>query len=423
MRSLNTTVVLAITTASLLGAQGGAASTHPGTLKVVDQISSNSSLSVGQRVTASATANKVVAILRRNPGIATPVGYTMTLHVTARRRQPGDTPGPDVREVIYGTATYLIDEDGAVRPGGPSFDFHIAINAAGYPAEIDSDDPVADHGPRIMGADAGNLEVYRETGTFRGRSIYAGDCTYLTHRPTPPVVPVTTERYLSLRAAEIKATAARHDSQFAATSRTPTSDALKAFLHDRPQRDSMAKIALDAMRRSGATDEQMRHTAAAFKQTEAQSEAGLRQQSADGTDRKMQDLLDQARAMNAEQVASAQAAVDGLSASERAAPARVVQEGRGEVRLARAGDADDVIEPLMQLNTAFYDRSLSADQPQLIWLCAHHLQGLPDTGYERLAEGSTSRRDEKAWNERWIRDIGRLRDQLDWAALEALLRP
>ena len=84
---------------------------------------------------------------------------------------------------------------------------------------------------------------------------------------------------------------------------------------------------------------------------------------------------------------------------------------------------DTTALPLVQPNAGFYDTSLGPDAPQLIWICGYHLQGLEDRGYERLAEGSDEWRQEKAYNERRIRDMVRFRDQLDWSALEALLKP
>ncbi len=412
-----------VTLAAPLSAQGSGAAAHSGTLTVIDRIATDPGLTPAQRAKASAIANKVVAILRRDPAIANPVGYSVTLRVTARRRRSGEAPAPETQEIIFGSAKYFVDRDGQIEQGAAGFDFHVAVNGAGFASEIAADDPAADRGPPVLGADPANLAVYRRTGTWRGRPIYAGDCTYLTHRPAPPIVPVTTERYLSLRATQTRAAAARHEAQSAGASATPSSDALQAFLRDRPQRDAANKKTLDILKQSGASDEQVRRAAEAFRTAEAREEAALREEASDGSDQAMQNVMDRARAANAAQAAGAQASVDALSANERQAPARVVEEGADDFRLARSDDADDVIEPLMQANPAFYDRALPADEAQLIWVCAYHLEGLPDDSYDRLAEGTASWRQEKAWNARRIRDVARLREQLDWAALEALLKP
>lgn len=424
MRCLIGSSVLLLWSSSLVGAQGnGAAESHRGTLTVVDQISTDRALTATQRIDALAAINKVVAILRRDAALASPLGYSVTLRLAAQRRRADDPPGPDVHEVISGRARYFVDHDGTVEEGSAGFDFQVAVNAAGYATEIVDAESAADHGPRIMGADPANFAVYRETGTFRGRPVYGGECTYLTHRPAPPIIPVTTERFLSLRAAATRTTAARHEAQMSSMSTTPTNDALKAFLRDRPQREASNKKTLDVLKQSGASEEQIRQAAEAFKTADAQQEAALRQEAAGGSDRAMQNVIDRARAANVEQASNAQASVDALSPSERKAPARVVGEAGDAFRLARQNDSPDEVEPLMQTNAAFYDRRLSAEMPQLLWVCAYHLQGLQDTSYDRLAEGTASWREEKAWNEQRVRDVGRIRDQLDWAALEALLRP
>jgi hypothetical protein len=423
MRCLIKSGIIVLGAASLVQGQGDDAASHVGMMTVVDQISADHALSGTQRTAALSAANTIVAILRRDPALAKPGGYSVTLRLRAQRRRAGDPVGPDVYEVIYGSAKYFVDRGGQVEQGNAGFDFHIAVNGAGYASEIDDDERPADGGPRVMGADPANYAVYRETGVWRGRPVYGGDCTYLTHRASPPIVAVTTERYLSLRVAATKTTAARHDAQISAASTTPANDALKAFLRDRPQRDASNRKTLDLLKQSGASDEQIRQASDAFKRAEAQQETALRREAGGGSDQAVQKVMDRARAAKAEQVSGAQASLDGLSEGERNAPARVVEEGADDFRLARSGDDPDAIEPLMQLSSAFYDRGAAVDAPQLIWICAYHLQGLPDRSYDRLADGSASWREEKAWNERRVRDVGRIRDQLDWAALEALLRP
>jgi hypothetical protein len=58
--------------------------------------------------------------------------------------------------------------------------------------------------------------------------------------------------------------------------------------------------------------------------------------------------------------------------------------------------------------------------PQLIWICLPGFQGNVDTGYERYAGDTRDQEQRKA--ERRVHDAVLIRDNLDWAALEALVR-
>jgi len=75
----------------------------------------------------------------------------------------------------------------------------------------------------------------------------------------------------------------------------------------------------------------------------------------------------------------------------------------------------------MQPNPAFYDASLSPNIPQVLWICLPGLQGVIDSTYQMYA--GEEREQEKATAERRLADAIRIRNGLDWAALEALLRP
>lgn len=417
--------ILVLVWPALVTAQGADPEHTPGSLRIVNEIANAQGISVAQRTAAAATSNRIVAVLRRDPAIASPVGYAVTIREAAFPRLAGDPPGVPYHLVLYGRARYFEWKNESrggrhVELGNGGFDFTIGVNAAGYAAELDGADDEPDRGPRIMGADEGGNDVYRVTGSFRGHPIYGGSCTYLSHRAPPPVIPVTKERYLSIELLRRRGTESRHANQRAGSGQYSSNSQLQQFLHDRPAREASNKKTLDAMKTAGASTDQLREAAAAFDQMEKQQEAALRKATSDGTDQRMQEIVEAGQRGEASGIASKQAELDALSPAERRSPVALIARGRGEFSIGDISDTTTL--PLVQPNTAFYDASLGADVPQLIWFCAYHFQGLEDKTYERLAEGD-ERNQEKAWNARRIRDVARLRDQLDWAALDALVKP
>jgi hypothetical protein len=426
MRLQTSFACLLLSSAAIAGAQGTDPEHAPGSLRVVNEIPNAQGLTAAQRAQASAIANGVIILLRRDPAIANPVGYSVTVRAVAHSRLPGDAPGIPYHVVLYGQANYFEWHDNArgtrqVQLGSGGFDFTIAVNAVGYPAELDAADEELDHGTRVMGADEGERDIYRVTGSFRGHPVYGGSCTYLSHRTVPPVVAVTKERYLSLELLKLRGAQTHHETQRAQTGQYSSNDQLQKFLRDRPSREASNRKTLDALRSAGASDEQIRQAAATFDEVEKQHEAALRKATGDGTDEQMQNIVASGQRAEADRIASKQAALDALSPAERRSQAALVIHGRGQFSLGDISDPSTL--PLIQPNAAFYDTSLGAGVPQLIWLCAYHFQGLEDKSYERLASGSDEWKEEKAWNERRIRDVVRLRDQLDWSALDALVKP
>ncbi len=77
--------------------------------------------------------------------------------------------------------------------------------------------------------------------------------------------------------------------------------------------------------------------------------------------------------------------------------------------------------PLVQLNPAFFDQTRPVTAAQLVTVCLPGLQGLENKDYDRLS--GSERDDERAKLERRTRDAALIRDHLDWAALEALVKP
>jgi len=408
-------------------AQGTNPEHMPGTVTVTNQITNQQGLTAAQRAAATATANRVIAILRRNPMIANPVGHTVGIRATAFARLPGDAPNVPYHVIVFVRSRYFALRDNGrggkvVDADAIDLDFTVGVNTAGYPAEMENTDAELDHGTRVMGADEGGQETYRPTGTFHGKPFYGGSCTYLAHRPAAPIIPVTKERYLNIKLLELRGSQAFHDKQRAQDGTYSSNKQLQDFLRGRPEREAQNQKTFDALKKSGATDAQLNEMKQELANMEKQQEDALRKATTDGTDQRMNDIVAEGRRGEAQGVANQQAQLDALSPAERRSAVALIAEGRHMFHIAESMD-DTTTLPLMQPNASFYDASLGADAPQLIWMCGYHLQGLEDRGYERLAEGSDSWRQEKAYNERRIRDMVRFRDQLDWSALDALLKP
>jgi hypothetical protein len=75
----------------------------------------------------------------------------------------------------------------------------------------------------------------------------------------------------------------------------------------------------------------------------------------------------------------------------------------------------------VQPNPAFYDQSIAPSVPQLLWVCLPGLQGVVDSTYQMYA--GDEREQEKQTAERRLADAIRIRDKLNWTALEALVKP
>jgi hypothetical protein len=136
----------------------------------------------------------------------------------------------------------------------------------------------------------------------------------------------------------------------------------------------------------------------------------------------MQDIERSGAVLVGARLRTLEAQLHGLSAAERQKPVAVEVHGTewnwatDEVADIDAADSD----PLVQINPAFYDKSAAPSVPQLIWICLPGLQGNVDTGYERYAGDTRDQEQRKA--ERRVHDAVLIRDNLDWAALEALVR-
>ena len=171
--------------------------THPGSLSIKPDVHLGKEIPAGpQRTAEFAAAQSVLDVLRADAALTSPIGYTVVVKRLASARLPGDAPGMPYHAAVLGALDYFGLEDNGrggkeIGPTGGTVPFHVAINTFGDQGEIESTDEEADHGPRV-------LYDLKETGKFRGRPVYNGACTYVAHRPVPPLIPLTKERYYTL---------------------------------------------------------------------------------------------------------------------------------------------------------------------------------------------------------------------------------
>ena len=261
-------------------------------MTVVNRIADTPGLTAAQRAAASATTNRIIAILRRAPMIANPVGYTVSIRAAAFPRLPGDAPGVPYHVIVFVTIALLRLVRQRARwpiesmPMPSDLDFAIGVNTAGYPGEMENDDAEPDHGTRIMGRDEGGHDVYRTTGSFHGRPFYGGSCTYLTHRTAPPIIPVTKERYLNLVLLKMKSEQSRHEGQLDQDSKYSSNAQLQEFLRGRPARQQQNQKMYTQMKAAGLGEAQLKEMMAQFDTVEKQQEAALRKATTDGTDQR-----------------------------------------------------------------------------------------------------------------------------------------
>ena len=163
----------------------------------------------------------------------------------------------------------------------------------------------------------------------------------------------------------------------------------------------------------------IRQMTEAFRDAEKQQEAGLRSAAAGGADQRYQEIVKEGREGEAANIAQLQAKLDALSPEERKSPAYLIDHGRGFYTLGTKDD-EDVVLPV-QPNPAFYDQSIAPSVPQLLWVCLPGLQGVVDSTYQMYA--GDEREQEKQTAERRLADAIRIRDKLNWPALEALVKP
>jgi hypothetical protein len=392
--------------------------THPGSLTVKPDVFSGKQIPVGpQRAAALAEAQSVLDVLRGDVALTSPIGFAVVVKRLASARLPGDAPGMPYHAAVLGSIDYFgLEDDGHggkdIGLNGGIVPFHVAINAFGDEGAIVSTDEEVDHGPRV-------LYDLKETGKFRGRPVYNGACTYISHRPVPPLVPLTLERYYTLELIKARAAQSQFARDRATQTKTPAQDALQRFLKDRPEREASNQKMIDAVRKMGADQATIQQMTQTFRDTEKEQEAGLRAAAAGNADQKYQEIIEDGRQQQDAGIAQMQAKLDALSPEERKSPAYLIDHGRSIYTLGTKDDESMVLP--MQPNPAFYDQSISPSVPQLLWFCLPGLQGVVDSTYQMYA--GNEREEEKRTAERRLADAMRIRDKLNWAALEALVKP
>lgn len=414
-------LIAALTSAGLLSTSAlaqGDPKTHPGSLTIKPDVFSGKQIATGpQRAAALAEAQSVLEILRGDAALTSPIGYAVVVKRLASARLPGDAPGMPYHAAVLGAINYFgLEDDGhggkEIGLNGGIVPFHVAINAFGDEGAIVSTDEEVDHGPRV-------LYDLRETGTFRGRPVYNGACTYISRRPVPPLVPLSMERYYTLELIKARAAQSRFASDRATQTKTPAQDALQRFLHDRPEREASNQNMIDGLRKMGADQAAIQQMTQTLRDTEKEQEAGLRAAAASNADHTYQANIEDARQHQDEAIAQMQAKLDALSPEERKSPAYLIDHGRSMYTLGNKDDEGMVLP--MQPNPAFYDQSISPSVPQLLWFCLPGLQGVVDSTYQMYA--GDEREQEKRTAERRLADAIRIRDKLNWTALEGLVKP
>lgn len=303
-----------------------------------------SGLKPADRRAALALADSLLAVFRRDPAIASPTGYAVTLHrEVGANLGTARADGAPIYAGVSGAYWGYFLVDGRPNPdasGKTPIDAYVN-NLLACPHSEDFDvehrnKPMPDGGRPIFAG-------VRQTGEFRGHPIYNGQCVVLTNRHEPTFLPVTRERYRKLEIIGMRAKVERFRQQI----------------------------------------------------------------DYDKLDPKWRAEYDKSFEESRQIIAGREAELTRMSAADRVAPAAVRHSGVDDSTLVSVDDPDGI--PLVTINPAFYDPSLPASAAQIIVVNVPFVQpgvtpkGPPDEP-ERRAHGE------------------RIRDGLDWAALEAMVR-
>jgi hypothetical protein len=416
-------LALCICVAMRATAQGrDPAKTHPGTLSMQPDAQLGLVVpSPAQRRAAFAAADTIMTVLRRDDAIAKPVGYSVTVGRVAGVTQGGSGDAPiegSLHYGIVGALHYFASADNGrggrtVSEDGGSVPFSVVVNAPGQLTDAEQLPLMLDHGPSV-------LSDFRETGQFRGHSVYNGECAVVTGRPIPAFTPLTKERYYRLLILAARADSARHAQQQQEGATTQAaSDAKTNSSAERAKREADNRKTYEAIKQFDPK------AAEQFLDASRKAEADLRAQTQDSSARAggslVGNLIRQSRVDDGKRIQDLESMLRGLSPADRTAPVAVHGASWDGHSDALAGIDDPDSTPLVQLNPAFFDRSRPATAPQIITVCIPGLQGLENTAYDRLA--GSEREHERAMLERRTRDAVLIRDRLDWPAIEALVKP
>ena len=294
------------------------------------------------RRSALALADQLVAILRRTPALASPVGYSTIVSRPAGSAPAGYDTGMPYHAAVVGALSYFMTQRSAsgtatFTNNGGNLPFAIYANMAACEerSTIDTARPL-DGGPPVMTG-------YRRTGEFRGHPVYNGSCVVIAGAGEP-LEPVSTERYLRLAVLALRAKQASHRSR-------------------------------------------NRADAAGGDQRVAAVE-------------RMGDSLEAAR------IADVEAQIAAMSPAVRRRQAAVFNEG--QLMPSDVDDADAF--PLVQPNSSFFKADRPAGRATLIVVVLPGLQPEIAPPHDEM-------------NDQRLRDVARIVAQLDWAALEAMVRP
>ena len=305
-----------------LVAQGADPATHPGTFVVAGNQQIELAVHGGPAAecAALALADQLVAVLRRVPSLASPVGFNAVISRATGSAPPPFDAGMPFHAAALGKLTYFdVEQSASGKPvftdHGGSFPIAIYANMAACEERSTIDDAKElDGGPPVIAG-------YRLTGEFRGHPVYNGECVVISAGTEPVFTPVTMERYLRL-----------------------------AVLKMRAKQASNGQI--------GA------------------------------------------------QAAALEAQIAAMSPADRAKQASVLNEGD----LMPADASSDDALSLMQPNTALFAGRGAPERAHTVVVAIPGLQPeIPTRRYEM--------------NEQRQRDVVRIKAQLDWTALEGMVRP
>lgn len=413
---------LAVVLASPAAAQGtGAALTHHGSLNMSpDQQLGLVVPSPTQRRALFAAADTVLSILKRDDALAKPIGYEVELRRMAGVTEGGDDDhllGKGLHYAVSGVLAYdEVGDDGhggkTISADGDKAPFSIVVNAPGRLTDAEQLAREPDHGPSVLG----NV---RQTGVFRGHPVYNGDCVVISGKSTPAFVPLTMERYQKLLILNYRADSAYHTTQNRADlAKHQAAPKLKPPTGKLDANEEQAYEMIKKM--DPAQAEEYRKQI-----IQADSEAYARTQDPANArgDSIVTAMIQQAPSDAGVHVQQMQAKLDAMSPADRQKPvAVVIHHVDWEFNTDELVSMDDPGgSPLVQLNPAFFDQTRPVTAAQLVTVCLPGLQGLENKDYDRLS--GSERDDERAKLERRTRDAALIRDHLDWAALEALVKP
>lgn len=357
-------------------------------------------------------ADTILAILKKTELFRTLTGVSIEANREVSVEPGGWQAG---RPYYYGVEvriSLLVRQEASALPGdGPYIDVVIRGNSSGC-GDVDDAVP-ADGGPPVTALDGAGARI---TGEYRGHPVYDGSCLFMTAHPGSPTVPVTKERYLKIRIAQLRNRGARNRASMQGEERNKPSEAIKAsqtaaVAGKAPVMDcaEMVKAIPDASSRKTAMDQCKQGNAQIVAQwAQAQGQAGSGGSEIDSTVRANRMLADSGLKDEAHAYELRLAA---LSPAERRRQAAIVHGFDGD---SLTDVKDPTALPLEQLNTSFFDKATPPYVPQVISVGMPGLQaGFMPSGF---GDGSSEA------NQRRVALGTRLRDQLDWAALEKLLR-